>query len=62
MVSDIRVSPRGCRPAEFTKSLIWIVPTCVAADWPGRTTLTMPSWPIVMLCAPAGMVMPGCST
>ena len=47
--------------AGFTKLAIWICPTVCAAAWPGSVTLTVPSEPIVTLCAVDGIVMPGCT-
>ena len=59
--SSSRFSPRGCRPAGLMKSMSCSEPTCVGALWPASCTVTTPSAPIVTLCAPSGIVMPGCT-
>ena len=60
-VSAYRFWPLGSRPAGLTKLASWIWPTVCGCAWPGSATLTVPSLPIVTLCALAGIVMPGCS-
>src|SRR5690349_271154 len=58
-VSTKRFSPRGSRPAGLMKSAVCTVPICAGAAWPGSATLTVPSVPIVTLCAFAGTVSAG---
>src|SRR5690606_20649980 len=60
-VSRYRFSPRGCRPAGFTKSTICSEPTWTESDCPASATETTPSLPIVTLCVPGGIVIAGSS-
>ena len=60
-VSLYRFWPFGSRPAGLTKLASWSWPTVGGVALPGSTTLTVPSLPIVTLCAVAGIVMPGCT-
>ena len=58
-VSMNRFSPTAWRPGALTKSTICSVPTCACAVCPGSLTDTVPSVPIVMLCASFGIVITG---
>ena len=46
----------------FGSALVIAALACVGVAAPAVCTLTTPSRAIVMVCAPSGMLMPGCST
>ncbi len=60
-VCNARLPPIFCNPAGLMKLASWISPTCDGFGWFCICTLTVPSVPTVMLVAPRGIVIDGCS-
>ena len=60
-VSRNRLEPIACSPDGLMKSVSCSCPSWVGEAWPNMVASTMPSSLMVMFCASAGTVMPGCS-